>query len=193
MTEGILLLMASSDFPSLSMQTQQQKVYQAFYRLAYQVIIQITKDHAATEDIIQESFLKAIDHKPAIRSEAQLINWLKVVIRNSTYNYLRKHKKRLNEVDVESVFIDNTIDYATEVDFIEREINVKELEAAIGKYLQELKPDFRCLIEMRWKYDMSYKEIAEVLGTDEKTVKYKLHRARSAIKCKFLQEWSESL
>jgi RNA polymerase sigma-70 factor (ECF subfamily) len=46
---------------------------------------------------------------------------------------------------------------------------------------------------MRWKYDMSYKEIAEVLGTDEKTVKYKLHRARSAIKCKFLQEWSESL
>jgi RNA polymerase sigma-70 factor (ECF subfamily) len=123
------------------MQTQ-QKVYQAFYRLAYQVIIQITKDHAATEDIIQESFLKAIDHKPAIRSEAQLINWLKVVIRNSTYNYLRKHKKRLNKVDVESVFIDNTIDYATEVDFIEREINVKELEAAIGKYLQELKPDF---------------------------------------------------
>ena len=192
MMEGILLLMASPDFSSLSIQTQ-EKVYKEFYKLAYPVIIQIIKDHAATEDIIQESFLKAIDNKPAIQSEAQLINWLKVVVRNSTYNYLRKHKKRLNEVDVESVFIDNTLDYATESDFIEREINVKELETQIGKYLQELKPDFRCLIEMRWKHDMSYKEIAEVLGTDEKTVKYKLHRARSAIKCKFLKEWSESL
>lgn len=189
--EGILLLMASPHFSSLNIQTQQQ-VYREFYKLAYRVVIRIIRDHAAAEDIIQESFLRAIGRNPAIQSEAQFVNWIKVVVRNSTYNYLRKNRMRWSEVDGESVFIDNSMDYATEPDCIERAVDIKELEEAIRKILRELKPEFRCLIEMRWKYDMSYNEIAEALGTDAKTVKYKLHRARSAVKNRVLKEWSGS-
>lgn len=186
--ERMLVLLASPHFANLNMETQ-QIVYREFYKLAYRVVIQMVRDHAAAEDIIQESFLKAISNRPTIESEAQFKNWIRTVVRNSTCNYLRKNKKRLSEVDCESVFLDNTMDYATETDFIEREVNIKELEEAIRRYLKELKPEFRCLIEMRWKYDMSYKEIANALGTDERTVKYRLHRARSAIKNRFLKEW----
>ena len=189
--EGILLLMASPHFGSLSLQTQQQ-VYREFYKLAYRVVIHITRDHAATEDIIRESFLKAIDRRPAIDNEAQLRSWLKTVIRNAAFSYLRKNKRRLAEVVDENFFMDNTMDYATEADAIEREVDAKTLEEAVRKHLLELKPEFRCLIEMRWKYDMSCKEIAEALGTDEKTVKHRLHRARSAIKNRILKEWSGS-
>lgn len=47
-------------------------------------------DHAATEDIIQDSFLKAIRNVPSVESKFQLVGWINTIVRNTTYNYIRK-------------------------------------------------------------------------------------------------------
>ncbi len=66
----------------------------------------MVKDHAATEDIIQEAFLKVIRNVPIVDNETQLKSWLKVVVRNTTYNYIRKNKKNCNQIDSDNVFLD---------------------------------------------------------------------------------------
>jgi RNA polymerase sigma-70 factor (ECF subfamily) len=152
----------------------------------------MVKDHAATEDIIQEAFLKVIRNIPVVDNEIQLKGWIKVVVRNTTYNYIRKNKRNRNQVDSDSVFLDNNIDFATDAEMIEDQVEMKLMADTIGMYLLDLKPEFRCLIEMRWKYDMSYKEIAEELLTNEDSVKYKLHRARNSIKQRFIKEWGDN-
>jgi len=189
--DNVLLLLTSSNFSALDM-TIQRSVYREFYTLVYRVIIHMVKDHAATEDIIQEAFLKVIRNIPVVDNEIQLKGWIKVVVRNTTYNYIRKNKRNRNQVDSDSVFLDNNIDFATDAEMIEDQVEMKLMADTIGMYLLDLKPEFRCLIEMRWKYDMSYKEIAEELLTNEDSVKYKLHRARNSIKQRFIKEWGDN-
>ncbi|MFE5321488.1 RNA polymerase sigma factor [Paenibacillus sp. NPDC056579] len=162
-----------------------------FYRFVYGAIIIIVKEHAATEDIIQESFLKVIKSIPTLENESKLRAWIRVIVKNTTFNHLRKNKKNRNEVDVESVFIKDSVDYATDAETLENEVELKVMVEAIDKCLKELKPEYQVLVELRWKHGMSYKEIADFLDINEQTVKYKLHRARVAIKKRFLKEWGD--
>jgi RNA polymerase sigma-70 factor (ECF subfamily) len=52
-----------------------------------------------------------------------------------------------------------------------------DLESALAR----LRPEFRRLVVMRYLEDMSYEDIAEVLGQPLGTVKSHLHRARAAL------------
>jgi RNA polymerase sigma-70 factor (ECF subfamily) len=188
--ESKLLLLLASNFGSMD-RSLQREVYHEFYHLVYGSILYILNDHAAAEDIIQESFLKALKNLPMIENEMKLRNWIKVVARNNTYNYLRKNKKNRNEINVESVFI-NESNVTTQAETLETEVEVKIMVESLVKLLHELKPEFRALMEMRWKQNLSYKDMADHLGIAEALVKSKLHRAREAVKKRFLKEWGES-
>jgi RNA polymerase sigma-70 factor (ECF subfamily) len=181
-------LLLTCNYGALTAEAQKE-VYMEFYKLVYGAILFMIKEHAGTEDVIQEAFLKVIKHVPDFDEEDRLKAWIRVVVKNCTFNYLRKHKKVRNEVDVESVFIHDSISYATVAGTIEQEVELKAMTEAVDKCLQELKPEYRVLIELRWKQSMSYKEIADFLATNEQTVKYKLHRARELIKKRFSKDW----
>jgi len=186
--ENTLLLLSVPNFGKLDVSIQ-KIVYREFYHMAYGPIYYMIYDHAATEDVIQDAFLQVVRKMPAIENEAHLKGWMKVVIRNTTLNYLRKNKKNRNEVDVERVFTSDSAKYATAASMVENNHELKEMSEAIQSYMKHLKPEFRIIIEMRWKQEMSYKEIAEELGCKEETVKFRLHRAREAIKKRYLKEW----
>jgi len=149
----------------------------------------MVQDHGAAEDIIQETFLKVVKHNPVVENEGQLKAWIKAVVRNTTYSYLKKNKKNRNEMDIDIFSKNEGIEFSSDKEAIEVEIELKAMSEGIGTYLNDLKPENRILMEMRWKQDLSYKEIAAELGCTEQTVKYKLHRAREAIKKRFIKEW----
>lgn len=167
----------------------QEQVYHNFYDLVYGMIVYIVKDHSAAEDIIQESFLKVIRKKPTFESEQKMKAWLKIVTRNTAINYLRKNKKFRNHLDSDSVFI-NIEPYNPEPS-VEQTVETKMLEEAIVSYLEKLKPEYRVLVEYRWKQGLTYKEIAEHLNTDEDVVRQRLYRARESIKKMLYKEWGE--
>lgn len=185
-----LLLLTSANFDRLDTGIQ-RSVYREFYQLVYPGIVYKVNDHAAAEDIIQEAFLKVVNHIPAVENETKLKNWIKVVARNTAYNYLRKNKKDRNLLDVDSVFMDGDSAYSTDTETVEAQVEMNLVREAIEAYLKELKPDYRILIQMRWLRELSYREIAEELEIREDTVKYKLHRARDMIKKRFLRDWGD--
>jgi RNA polymerase sigma-70 factor (ECF subfamily) len=187
--ESKLLLLLASNFTSLDRELQKE-VYHEFYALVYAPIMYMVKEHAATEDIIQESFFKTIRKLPVVENEAKLKSWIKTVARNDTYNYLRKSKKYRNELSVDSVFINNATNL-TAAATVESEIELKHMTEAIGRCIQDLKQEYRILIEMRWKQNYSYKEIALELGINEDVVKSQLYRAREAVKKRFLKQWGD--
>lgn len=167
----------------------QKDIYSEFYRYVYRFIIYVTNDHAATEDIIQESFLKVIKHVPGITNEHAFMSWIRVVVKNTAYSYLRKIKKYRDDLDSDSVYIDNSLNFATDLDHVPKEVELKFIREAISQYLLDMKPEYRVIIEMRWKLGLSYKEIAEHLDTTDQIIKHKLHRARESIRKRFLLEW----
>lgn len=185
-----LIQLQACNFNSLP-EDMQRTIYTEFYKMFYGTIYYMVKDHAATEDVIQESFLRVIHNIPQTDHQDKLKAWLKVVVRNSTINYLRKAKKSRNLVDFDSVFTHESMEYSTIADSIEDEIELKAMVEVINRCLMELKMDYRAMIELRWKRQLSYREIAEELDITERKVKYTLFRAREAIKKRVVKEWGE--
>jgi RNA polymerase sigma-70 factor, ECF subfamily len=190
--EDIFLLLSTSSFESQN-DDLQREIYFAFYHFYYPVVFFMVKDHAATEDILQEAFLKIILKIHQLESRENIRAWIKVVVRNTMYNYLRKHKNIRNEVDTDSVFINNNVDYSTGYDSIEKHVESTIMSESISKLINELRPEYKVLIELRWKREMSYKEIGEELNLNENTVKSRLHRIRESVKKRFLREWGDPI
>ena len=188
--ETSLMLLSSANFAELDFAVQ-RNIYQEFYKMVYPQILYIVKDHGAAEDIIQETFLQVVKKFPQFENIAQIRGWIRVVVRNAALNYIRRHQKKHSQVVMEDVFIQEGLDLATDAETVETEVELKAISEAVSRYLLDLKPDYRILVELRWKRGLSYKEMAEMLDIDEEMVKTKLHRARDAIKKRFLKEWGD--
>lgn len=188
--ESKLYLLALSKFQALN-PTLQKEIYQEFYRLMYGSIIYMVKDHASTEDVIQISFLKVVRNVPNFDDRSKLYNWMRVVVKNTVLTFLRKHKNIRNQTDLDGVYFNESADSTTVVESVEYEIELKAMTDTVAECLNNIKPDYKAIIELRWKQQLTYKEIADQLEIDEDTVKSKLHRAREALKKKFLQKWGE--
>ncbi|GAK39418.1 ECF subfamily RNA polymerase sigma-24 factor [Paenibacillus sp. TCA20] len=63
------------------------------------------------------------------------------------------------------------------------------MQESIERYMDKLKPEYRSLIELRWKEGLSYREMAELLDTREDVIKQRLFRARERIKKLLHREW----
>ena len=185
-----LLLLLVSDFQRLNAALQEQ-VYREFYHYLYSPILYMTNDHAATEDIIQDTFLATLRKPPDVDSEDHLKAWIKVVSRNMTLTYLRKRKRSALHFSLDD---DRSEIYARRSSAdasVEQQVEIRSLEEKIGEHLKELKDDQRAIVELKWKQGLSYKEIASEIQDTENAVKRKLYRARVFLKKKLRLEWGE--
>ncbi|CAM3762748.1 sigma-70 family RNA polymerase sigma factor [Cohnella lubricantis] len=186
-----LMLLSAGPLAALPVSVQQE-IYQEFYELVYGIIYYMVWDHGATEDLIQESFLKVVLNAPPIEEEAKLRSWIKTVVRNSVYSFLRKNKRRFGEMNVDSAVTNQHLHaYAQLAASVEQQIEFKLMSETVERALVELKPEHQALLEMRWKQELSYKEMACLLNTSEETVKHKLHRARTAMRKRLDKLWGE--
>jgi len=184
-----LLLIFTCDFYTLDKDIQEQ-VYQQFYLLVYPMIYFILRDHSAVEDIVQESFLRAVRKAPTLKEMDKYESWLKKLTRNVTLNHLRKHKRNREELEAELVLM--TMEAAPAQESLvplEKEVELKLMREAIIKYINQLSPSYRQIIAMKWIHNLTYKEMAGELGVTEGVIRQRLFRAREAIKQKLLAEW----
>jgi RNA polymerase sigma-70 factor (ECF subfamily) len=169
----------------------QEQVYHDFYLLVYRTVFFILRDHAATEDIIQEAFLRAIAKATLLDEQEKHESWLKKLTRNVTLNHLRKLKRNRDELDEGSQYV--VMEMAASVDLtearLEKEVELKLMRDSITRYVNELIPSYRQILAMKWIYNMSYKEMADELELTEGAVRQRLYRARDAIRKRLEQEW----
>ncbi|NQX68968.1 RNA polymerase sigma factor [Paenibacillus alba] len=184
-----LRLIFSSDFYTLDKSTQEQ-IYQEFYIFVYPMIYFILRDHAGVEDIIQESFLRAVRKAPLLQEIDKYESWVKKLTRNVTLNHLRKHKRNRDELETELLLSMKesapTSEYLVSLD---KEVELKLMREAIITYINQLSPAYRQIIAMKWIHNLSYKDMANELGVTEGVVRQRLFRARDVIKQRLLEEW----
>lgn len=185
-----LFHLTTASFEALSPNVQ-RGIYHEYYRFVYPMILYMVQDHATTEDIIQNAFMKIIRNVPAADNEGHLRGWMKVVVKNEIYNYFRRHKKNRNVLDIDRVYIKENAQPASETASLENEIEAKLMAEDLATCLAELKPEYQALIELRWKRELSYREMAAELDTTEDKVKYKLYKAREAMRKKFSKRWRD--
>jgi len=121
------------------------------------------------EDIVQEAFMKAWKSKDTFNAQkASLKTWLFQIAINCTYDHFRKHRKPTVELKDELMDKSANIDKKASVN--------SDIEYVFGK-LKKLKDRDQELLILRYKNDLSVKDIAQVMDMEYEATKVALHRA----------------
>lgn len=135
---------------------------QSLYRLASTIL----KRKEDIEDAISETILKAYSNYFKLRDKAKFKGWIFKILVNECYIIIRKNKK-----------------YYLSEDFSKYDNGYEENnDEGLMHYVNKLDRDFRDVVVLFYYEGMSVKEISEILGVREGTVKSRLSRARSKLK-----------
>lgn len=151
-----------------------EEVVRIHQRYIFNLAYHLCNDPYDADDLTQETFLKAFENFSSFRKEASLRTWLSKITLN---NYLSKKKKKVKHETIVLEIIPAP-DWSNNP---ERVVIRRELLWCIQHILQHhLSNDYRVVLILRDINQLSYEEVAEVLGVPVTTVKSRLHRARKA-------------
>ncbi len=146
----------------------------AVYNLCYRLLGERTE----AEDAAQEAFLKAYSNLNRYDSERAFKTWLLTIASNHCIDRLRK--RRMTQVSIDEP-IPATLSLASSDPLPEHAALSNERSRQIQALLNELSEDYRAAVTLRYWYDYSYAEIAEILQTTESAIKSRLFRARQML------------
>jgi len=129
------------------------------------------------EDITIQTFAKAFDNLSQFDNRYDFKNWLIMISKQVYIDYQRKKKQNFVSIKEENAVFKLPDKELTAEDKMIMEQKLLELKQAIN----QLKPHYKEVIELRFFHDLSYKEIAEHLVEPINNVKVKLMRARKLL------------
>lgn len=162
-----------------------------YQKLVYNVIFQMIRNHEATADLCQETFLKAFKGLPGFRPEARFKPWLLKIASNTTINYLRQAKLQTYE-SLEEQLEDNPSLEPTSADSPEMDVELHFSQRMLSDALQKLSPAHRQLFILRYQHDFNYADIATITDEPETTIKSSLFRIREKLRKLLVKELSNT-
>ena len=126
-------------------------------------------------ELTQDVFVKAWQALPGWRPEARFSTWLLQIARNAALDQLRR--RRL----IQFAPLDDGLDVADTAPGPEACYASRQRQVLLEHALQQIAAEHREILLLREVEDLSYGELAAVLGIAEGTVKSRLARARAAL------------
>jgi len=144
----------------------------------FTTIYLIVKDNYIAEDLLQETFIKAINTIKGGRynEEGKFLPWILRIAHNLAIDYFRKERRYPTIVMEDGSKVFNTLEFAE--DSIESVQIKKDTHAKLRDFIQELPDAQKEVLMMRHYMDMSFQEIAEATGVSINTA---LGRMRYAL------------
>lgn len=158
------------------------ELFNAFYNDVYYFALKTVKDGDLACDITQEAFVEIINTLPNLKEPAAFITWMKQITYHQCTRYFKKKKDFLVDENEDGETIFDTVKEENS-DFIPDEaLDKDDFKNTILKILDELSEEQRSATMMYYFDELSVKQIAEIQGVSEGTIKSRLNYARKAIK-----------
>lgn len=149
-------------------------------RFVYNLALRTIGNPTEAEDVAQEAFVRAWQALPNFRGGSALRTWLYRIVVNLCINRFPRLRRELNEL---------TDDYCTdlpETTWFEHDpalrSEARERRAMLHREIESLPESQRMLITLRYQDEMSYDEIASLVGLPLGTVKTGLFRAKERLR-----------
>ena len=147
------------------------KAYQTpVYNLAYRML----GNSVEAEDAAQETFIRVYTRLNTYDVSRKFSSWVLSIA--SHYCIDRLRRRRMTLLSLEDVAFTGHL--ASDEERPEEAITRDEKEAQVHQLLDVIAPEYRAAVVLRYWYDCSYKEIAQILDTTESAIKSRLFRAR---------------
>ncbi len=147
----------------------------AVYNLCYRMLGERTE----AEDAAQEAFLRAYLNLQRYDPARSFKTWLLSIASNYCIDRLRR--RRLQWLSLDDEPTENSLALSSDDPEPEDVALLREHSKAVQALLYELSAEFRAVVVLRYWYDYSYAEIADIMDTTESAVKSRLFRARQTL------------
>ncbi len=163
-----------------------ERAYTELLRLyresVYYMMLKMIGNKDDAEDLTIEAFGKAFKRLVSYDTSWAFSTWLFKIASNNCIDQIRKKKKQKNPISIDSSYSDDddesTIDLEADVLNPEEKLMRGQRIKEMHRIVEQLKPKYRLLVEMRYFKELSYEEISEELELPLGTVKAQLFRAR---------------
>ncbi|MGH8050494.1 MAG: RNA polymerase sigma factor RpoE [Arenimonas sp.] len=147
------------------------------------VIGRFVHDYAESQDIAQETFIRAYRALNNFRGDAQFYTWLYRIAVNTAKNHLVSMKRRppTSDVDADDAEHFEGAYRMHDSDTPEHELLREEIARTVSEVVAELPEELRQAITLREMEGLSYEEISETMDCPIGTVRSRIFRAREAI------------
>ena len=142
----------------------------------YWTIRKLVGDHEDTNDILQNTFMKAWSSLENFRGEAKLSTWLYKIAINESLSHLEREKRRTGLSLDEPEAAAATANIAAGADF-----DGERLAKLLRQAIATLPEKQRIVFNMKYFDDMKYEEMSEILGTSVGALKASYHLATKKI------------
>ena len=149
-------------------------------RYVYNLAFRVLKDENEALDITQETFVRAWTALPNFRGQSQFRTWLYRITTNLCYNRLPGLRRSL--ADLGNDVMPDIPEAEETPSNPSRALEVSETRNYLHQAIEELEPNYKILIMMRYQQELSYEEIASLLNLPLGTVKTGLFRAKEKLR-----------
>ncbi len=142
----------------------------------YWHIRKMVGDHDATNDLLQNTWVKVWKFLPTFKGESSIYTWLYRIATNETLTYLKKEKLR-NVLSLSSK--ESSLANKIEADPY---FSGDKLQIELHKAILKLPPKQKAVFNLKYFEEMKYEEIVKILGGSVGSLKASYHHAYTKIK-----------
>jgi RNA polymerase sigma-70 factor (ECF subfamily) len=154
-----------------------QQIVDKYKTQVASIAYKMVGDYEDAKDISQIVFVKTYQNLVNFDTTKKLSTWLYRITINASIDFIRKHKKHKHEL------LDNIFGELKEKkQDVEKIYQRSLIKWAINDSMEALNPRQKAVFVLRDLEGLDIKEVAQITGMPQATVRWYLHRARSKLR-----------
>ena len=145
-----------------------------YQRRVYGIVRKMVIDHDDADDVVQEVFIKIWSNRESFEGKSEIFTWIYRIAVNESLQFLRKKKRRsLFSMGMHEAMAAK-VDHALGPD-------ADQIEKSLQKALLTLPDKQRAVFHMRYYDELTYEQLAEILGGTVGSLKASYHHATKKV------------
>ena len=159
-----------------------EEIYQSYAKTVYRYLLSLTRDEDLAEELMQESFVQAIDSIGKFEGRCKLSTWLCAIAKNQWLCWLRKHPNTASLEETEALTQSAETDVLAELERVE-----------LLRLLHECPEPYRETMYLRIYGALSFAQIAEIMGKTENWARVTFYRGKERLRKELEEHGKTSL
>lgn len=153
----------------------------------YNFTYQLTCNKEASEDIVQDTFVKVWKNISKFDTTKKFSTWIFAITKNTAYDFLKK-KKTLPFSAFAGEDGNNMLEYIEDEKILHSQALLQKMDNAkdVEKFVASLSAKDQIILSLYHDQGFSLTEIAEILGSSPNTIKSQYRRAILWLRKKYL-------
>ncbi|NND45806.1 MAG: RNA polymerase sigma factor [Xanthomonadales bacterium] len=152
-------------------------LFERHHRGVYRFCLQMTRNPANAEDVVQDVFMKVLKKAGSFRNEGSFKAWLFNIARNATLDHLRKNRSQPASMPMDEFTESLMVDHRS----AEQSADGKERVRFLHRAMAMLPAHFQEVIWVGRFEFASFEELGAALGCKAGTARVRMHRAMAQL------------